>query len=300
MIYYNDFYKIIDEVRAQKNISVDDLCENIISTRTYYRYLNGEVTIKFITFSRLIDRLHVSLSELSNFSMYFAKPDPGIMKFMVRMAFNTYKDIIPIYETLNEFISEIPDENLFISSMITKYKYDIKEIDLTEAIKQIENNVKSFQSNESIFYLFSSTLLYSISKDNKLLNINSLIDKLITFDYRLTPLHTIIAIDLFLNAYIDDVDINNELFTSLFKRFKDISRFFVIKQIKMDVSLFEAYIYFLNNDNDNKNTYLSKYFASLLFSYHGDFFYLKKEKIEKLFKVDMNKILNDELSKRNR
>ncbi len=69
----NDFNKIIDHLRITNDISVDELCDGIISTRTYFRYINNIQNISLSTLSLLLDRLNINYGQLASYTDIFQK-----------------------------------------------------------------------------------------------------------------------------------------------------------------------------------------------------------------------------------
>ena len=51
--------KIIDEIRQERKLSREDLCDDIMSIRNYQRFINEEVNLSNDKLSRLIDRLNL-------------------------------------------------------------------------------------------------------------------------------------------------------------------------------------------------------------------------------------------------
>lgn len=51
--------KVIDEIRQERKLSRDDLCENIMSVRNYQRFVSEEVNVSNDKLSKLVDRLNL-------------------------------------------------------------------------------------------------------------------------------------------------------------------------------------------------------------------------------------------------
>lgn len=56
----NDFGKFIDDLRESRNFSREDLVEGIISVRQYFRFVNGESSLKYSVLMELLERLGLS------------------------------------------------------------------------------------------------------------------------------------------------------------------------------------------------------------------------------------------------
>jgi len=56
----NDFAKFIDELRESRNLTREELVEDIISLRQYYRFIKGESSLKNEIIGSLLDKIGVS------------------------------------------------------------------------------------------------------------------------------------------------------------------------------------------------------------------------------------------------
>lgn len=64
---YGNYYQLIDELRVAKNKSIMDICEGIISERTYQRYMKNGNNLNFKTVARLLERLDVQLAQFISY-----------------------------------------------------------------------------------------------------------------------------------------------------------------------------------------------------------------------------------------
>ncbi|MCF7926116.1 MAG: helix-turn-helix domain-containing protein [Candidatus Izimaplasma sp.] len=59
-----DYISIIDSLRLEKKLTVEDLCENIVNPRTYRRYLSGERKMSHEKIGEFCENLEITSSDL--------------------------------------------------------------------------------------------------------------------------------------------------------------------------------------------------------------------------------------------
>ncbi len=65
----NNLIEYIDRLRIEKNISIGDFTKNIVSTRSYTRFLSREADISFEVMNAFLEKLDMPLFELGNYIM---------------------------------------------------------------------------------------------------------------------------------------------------------------------------------------------------------------------------------------
>ena len=107
----NDYMLVLDEIRISKKIPIVDLCQNIITERTYYRMLKAN-QVKTDVFTQLINRLGVELSEFIHYAVFVRKNDSRF-KFIYRVHTKFYRDIAEHYQAMLSYRDPVEELDLF-------------------------------------------------------------------------------------------------------------------------------------------------------------------------------------------
>jgi len=78
----------LDELREENKMSIDDFIENICSLRQYWRYKNGENLCPQEKFSKLLEKLNLSLSEFENYVFNKSISEYPVVQDLYRFIFN--------------------------------------------------------------------------------------------------------------------------------------------------------------------------------------------------------------------
>lgn len=57
-----DLGRVVDQIRRNRNITIETLCEGIISASTYSRFVNGKTFLASDSFIKIISRLHMTFA----------------------------------------------------------------------------------------------------------------------------------------------------------------------------------------------------------------------------------------------
>jgi len=167
-----EFGLFIDGLRLERNMSREDLCDEIISLSQYKRYLRGDASIPSIKLVQIADRLKFSINDIH---------------FMFRKKHNTeYSYILEIYSLIkaykfNEAYSKIQDyknelivseyNNLFFDFCFIKVQHSLKMVSDVHVL-QIYSKLIDYPSctmNES-FNMIEITVLIEIVRISSIMN----------------------------------------------------------------------------------------------------------------------------------
>src|SRR5690554_1753496 len=90
MFNYNYFLKNIEEIRKDRNISYDDLLEDLISSRTYFRYLNNKENISLELLNYLVNKLKLTFSDLIFYNKHKITFDSPMNMFLYSLIKRDY------------------------------------------------------------------------------------------------------------------------------------------------------------------------------------------------------------------
>jgi len=293
MNYYKDYYKTIDLIRSSRHVSVSDLCDGIISERTYYRHLhsNGD-NINIKTFGKLVNRLNVNITQIVYWSFFLKKDDPGILKFIFRVHIRHFDDIDQYYQNLKSYCDDDMYVDLLIKSYLLKYEYITHKISKSDCVDKLK---KEIQKNDKIdltnIYYLSSQILYFEVCDLSTSDINNIAGQLLKHNYYMQPLLSLVSIDVFLSRVVGSNLINEKTLIALINRLKEILNFFPNQGFHMNGEMYLAYSCLLSNKIKEMNQHLLRCGMYVKALTKGEWYQYNKERIEKLFNISFNDFL---------
>jgi len=298
MITFKDYFEILEELRKDNHLTVSELCHGIVSERTYYRYLNSNLEIKFNIYSKLVDRLGIEFEQILIYSIHFKKSDPSIIKFVYRVHVNHFTDIKPLYDIV---LQHEPSDTSFghvVKAMLYKYEFLIGTLDQKAYQIKLEDLIGMVLNDENLD-IYKATLLtiyLETNPQNELIDIKRLYAFLLNNDFRMSPLFSVMAVDTFLITNLRSNLINHEEFKTLAMRFKEHLYFFGLKSFKMNLVLYLAYTYKMDHHTELMNQYLMKYVMNLSIL-HGKRYYDQHVKlVESLFEIDITSFIPKQLN----
>lgn len=288
MISYKQYYQVIDELRQANNISVSDLCEGIISERTYFRNLHSNDNIKFSVVLKLLDRLNISLAQFVTYAVHLRGEDKGVNKFIYRVHTQNFLDIDQYYKSVTSEPLSNSMFDLAIQTYINKYKYLKGKLSKDEYILELEKILGLFDKSSPIglYKIVVYSLLMEIGRmpEEKLLN--EIVETFINLDLSLSFLLYLITADVLLYTLIDKDLINENIKRKLVEKFNIAISFFPNKLFFLKKHFYTAYINRLDNNIEqmNKNLFLSSISLAILLG--GSQYTHAIGKIESIFNID--------------
>lgn len=298
MITYKDCYKILDDIRIEKNMSVEEFCEGIISPRTYYRYLKSNEQLKIDTFSKLVDKVGLNLGNLVLYGIHFKQEDPGIIKFIYREHFKSYHDIKPIYEKVKTIDKLDKLDSVALQTYILKYEYDnhliTKEDYHNELMKLMA--VIGDRPNNNIHVLVVKTALFELDPKNEYIDLDTLGNSVINIDFRLSAMYYVLTLDKILSLMLEHTTINPTLYETTFKQAQIFIDYMPLKNLTTNYKLYHAYNLYLKKNIEGAYEQLSLYLLEMITLYGGKEYESFAKRVTKVFKINIKNFLIENLA----
>lgn len=285
------YYQTLNEIRKSKKVSITDLCEGIISERSFYRLMKSSTAIRMETFVKLANKLDVSPYEVISFATFVTKGDPQLSRFVVRVHTNHLDDIKPIYdEVKNKIIDNIP-LNLYIQMNILKYEKDINAID-SEIYQDKLQLLYESCVNGKYNGLYTSAVEFeylSVQKQIDYAKLYLMINRIIQIDFRMSVFFYIIILDRCLSYLFNIENLDMNLFKLALKRYEEVIQSFPNKYFHTNFLLFSAFNKLI--DNQDFKIELNKHLLGIIRDRQGERLENELERIENIFKVDYREVL---------
>jgi hypothetical protein len=131
--------KVIDQIRQERMMSREDLCEDIMSVRNYQRFIREEVNVSNDKLNKLVDRLNLDFFTVSEIFRHRSQ--------------NKYSQLHHIYHLMQSNSDNLAYEELkkikvkTIESSYTQLFYNYLKLDLERqlGITPIENSLEALQ-----------------------------------------------------------------------------------------------------------------------------------------------------------
>lgn len=288
----NAYYKLLDEIRLSKSMTVSSLCENIISERTYYRLLKSNKDLRVDVYSKLADRLGTTTPEIIYFSTFIRKGDPQISRFVYRVHTHYFFDIDPIYEAVQNYQFEDNLMQYTVEAYICKYrnlKHEVDDIEYKNSIKSIMQNVKELKLENIYAYCVYALYATEFPEDEN----NSLVkvlDKLVSMDFNMGLLFYLISLDLLMDKLIDTKTNDLSFFSKALSRYTQTIQHFPNKNFHMKYLLYSAYDAYKRNHSDYE-LYLTKYMINVYILKDGDFIQNELNRISQIFSIHAKELV---------
>lgn len=260
------YYQVLEEIRVARHVSIEDLCEGIISERTYYRYLTSKTAMKFDIFSRLAARIGVKPYEMIYYATFIRTGDPGITRFIYRVHTNLLYDIEPIYHAVKKYHEPQSELQHVIDIYLRKYELICGNISLQNLYDLISEKVSivSSMDNLSLFPFVILTLsLNEFNHKPDIAQVNKLSNYVLNCDIQFGIFYMLLAVDNLL-SYLCGLDYYDlELIERLNDRFYQIQRHFRHMYYQMKYSYYSAYLGSKKQDTQYM-VHLMKYLFSVV------------------------------------
>jgi len=134
--------KIIDEIRQERKLSRENLCDEIMSVRNYQRFINEEVNLSNDKLSKLIDRLNLDYFALREIYAHRSR-DVYSQLHNVYTLMQSNSDEVA-YQELQKINCDLIDSNyvqLFYNYLKIDLERQLQIISLEESITKLETLV---------------------------------------------------------------------------------------------------------------------------------------------------------------
>ncbi len=139
-----DIIKLLDGLREQRGLTLEEFTTGVVSRRNYSRYLTGEIKMSSIILTKLLEKMHLSLADFSYYVQNVNLVNYGyeitFFEFVTKKDYQKAKQIYsekikgkPLYTYLSE--TAVPAAVIIL-------KWQLKEINIRTArrdLKQIIN-----------------------------------------------------------------------------------------------------------------------------------------------------------------
>lgn len=255
MITYEKYISVLDDLRIDHGLTVEELCEGIISPRSYYRYLNKTSVITMDILHQLINRLNLNLGNVAIYGIHFKSEDAGVTRFIFRVHNKSYHDIKPIYERVLKLNLSNRVAELCLNTFIYKYQKDVNEItadEYREKLLLIYEEVKDLHKKDIRIVLIYISL---IEIGENVISYAEIADLILEIDFRVESMYYFFALDRALRLSVKANVSNMEKYRRFLKHAKMIFDYFYIRNIMMNYSLYIAYEKYKTNDYYNEDLY---------------------------------------------
>lgn len=159
---YNYFIEIIDEIRKNRKITVEELVENIISVRTYFRYYNYEQEVKLDTIYSLSKKLNITLSDMIFYKLHTKEKTSYFNDFLIYLTRNKHSKCEFFYQSLLNNEYEADDKLIVIKCLLKRYAFEKKEISLDDYLSFLEEKFLYIKKNnfDSMYIDYFYTLYW--------------------------------------------------------------------------------------------------------------------------------------------
>lgn len=198
----------MDQIRRNRNITIESLCDGIISHSTYSRFVNGKTTVASDSFIKLVSRLHMTLAMfLQDYQGFFKlKHDYAILNYA-----KNNRDIAIIEELITTYSDKkstnkwkVFDERFLKVAKVLHYKLNNKRNrkNISSEIEKIFTSIKIFSDND---YIAFRLILDYLSIDEAEAIISSQLERL-NIEKVMTQIESIyyVAGNMYLKALIED------------------------------------------------------------------------------------------------
>lgn len=259
----NDYMLVLDEIRSSKKISIADLCQDIITERTYYRMLKAN-QVKTTVFSQLINKLGVDLSEFIHYAVFVRKNDSRF-KFIYRVHTKFYRDIAEHYQAMLQYQDPDLELDLLIRVYLKKYEYEIQSISQMEYFSYLGTLVPVIKANTTFnIYLFTIQLILQEAIPNQLdITLKQSADQLFHEEFSYSVILVAICYDMLLQMLMKSGN-DPDSVVQLMGRYEVFMSYFPSRYFLMRYDLYKAYLCKLQVDTSTMTTYLFKFLMNAL------------------------------------
>lgn len=293
---FGNYYKLLDELRIAKSMTIQDLCEGLRSERTYLRHMQNGSKVNFTTFTKLLTKLGINLAQFMTYMIHFNKVDNGVTRFTSRVHFAHFMDIDPIYERILEFKSSNPIEELMVKAFILTYELEIEKINKAQfkvSYGTLLNDLQALKADTIISSLIE--FMYHIHfKDESLVDVAALGQKLLNYNSTLSLFYYIMFLDLFMYYLTKEKYEDIVLYEKLLDKLTVYLQYLHIKNFELTIETYSAYLHHIQGDIDQRDTLLYKAFMNSIVVHSLNAKQNYQALIHDAFGMDIHDILNNQ------
>lgn len=282
----NDYMLVLDEIRAAKKVSIADLCQDIITDRTYYRMMKSS-QVRTDIFTKLAQRIGVDFSEFIHYAVFVKKSDSRF-KFIYRVHTKFYRDIDEHYQAMKIYQDPSEELDLLIQVYLKKYEYERNIIKQSEYHRYLYELIPRIKDNQTFnIYLFTIQLI--IKKDLPScdsFDLKEMADMLYQEEFSYSVILVAICYDL-LQEMLMEMKIYDESLLKLLEKYETLITYFPSRYFLMRFNLYKAYTGKVIHDDIMVETYLYKYIVNALSMVEDDEYNHQMIKINEIFNINI-------------
>jgi len=292
---YGSYYRLLDVLRIAKGYTIAELCDGIISERTYLRQIKNGSKVNFTTFSKLLDRLDTGMGQFMTYMIHFDKSDTGVNRFAIRVHMYHFTDIGPIYELILKYKSDNKIETLMVEAFKLEFEYLIKKITKEEfkiRYQVILESLKSLGTENLIVHLIKF-IYHSYFREENTIDHKKFGQMLIDYNSNLSLFYYIMLMDKYLSFITQQSEIDFDIYEKILKTLEAYFIYMNVKNYELTIQTYHAFLHHVKQDYKMRDKYLYKALMNSLVI-HSDYAQeAYKELINQGFGLDVEKFLLD-------
>jgi transcriptional regulator with XRE-family HTH domain len=288
MTSFSYYIRVLDELRNAKGMSVSELCDNVISERTYYRYMHSVQEVKFDVFKKLAEKLGIDTYDIIHYAMFVRTGDPGITKFLYRVHIRYFNDIETFYELAKNYQEPHQEYRSLIQAYVKKYEAMSGRITQDEYRVYLQSLVSTIQSYAmQTVYGVGIAALYVIEfPQDPVIRIAAVLERLIEIDHKMSLLLMIITLDLVLDKTIGTDLVDPTLLLKGVAKIEQIVPYFPHKFFLMHYYLYNAYQMQTEAKPKDRDEALYYYLSTLILLEGHEIYQTSIERVTRVFGID--------------
>ena len=294
---FKDYFLVLDEIRKSRGVTVTDLCEDIISERTYYRHMISNNNIRFDVFNQLASRLNVQPYEIIQYATFVRTGDPGVTRFMYRVHVQHFDDIDEIYKDVIKLNQEKDGLSLLLKVYIKKYECIIGKINNDEykqVLIEVEEIMRGFKLPNVYVYTFRTLYLLEFG-DTETVSLQETVKLLTDCDPGFGVLFLNFAFFNIFLVILKTRNIGIEVYNKLFEKMSTVVQFFPHKYFHTRYMLYSCYGDYLSNNIEAVNQNIYRYLLGNILLLKQDRFDEETKIVKELFDIEPMEYLRKQI-----
>ena len=286
----NDYMLVLEEIRTSKKISVVELCQDIITERTYYRMLKSK-EVRTDVFSQLTDRLGIDLSEIIHYAAFVKKNDPRF-KFLYRVHTKFYRDIEEHYQALIHYQDPSDELDLLLNVYKKKYLYETNQMSKEDYHTHLIGYLPLIQAN-TVFNIYLFTIQLEMIKElpnHHDFSLKEVANNLYNEEFSYSVILVAICYDALLLMLLKSNN-EDEAMIKLMSKYEMFTSHFPSRYFLMRYNLYKAYIGKVENQDKVSNQYLFKFLMNALSMLEDDDYQQQEILVTNTFKINCTEFL---------
>lgn len=282
MIQYNSLLDLLEAFRMQIGMSVDELCEGIISKKTYFRYLKNGIGVNAYHYYKLASKLGLDYSQIIQQAFFLKKETRNLYSFFRNIHMFDIKGMKKKYQELKNYNAINYKTSNYIKAYLKKYEYIAGTITKNEYSDYLIELLNNYCVNEksddehikdkllSIFsFLSIAALYYQVNKKTIIIlnsvqiNYKDLASALLNYDFLEHNFLYFFVLEDFITAELRAKFLSFDEEKKLIECFIDVTSEYDSKNINMVRNMFRAYLAINEKDEEKYTKYMIAFYNAL-------------------------------------